>query len=52
MVINSGIVRVVYAGNYPDENSRQFLHQAGVELMHLPRIRPADSVYTPSGVSQ
>jgi dCMP deaminase len=48
MIINSGIVRVVYAGNYPDENSRAFLAQAGVELFHLPRIRPADSVYTPA----
>lgn len=37
MIINSGIKRVVYAGNYPDENSRQFLSEAGVSLVHLNR---------------
>jgi dCMP deaminase len=34
MIINAGIVRVVYAGEYPDENSRSFLAQAGVGLQH------------------
>ena len=48
MLINAGIRRVVYAGNYPDENSRLFLTQAGVELDYLPRPRPADSVYQPT----
>jgi len=33
MVINAGLVRVVYAGNYPDENARAFLSQAGVALI-------------------
>jgi dCMP deaminase len=47
MLINAGITRVVYAGNYPDENSRQFLEIARVELTYLPRRRPADSVYHP-----
>ena len=47
MLINAGIRRVVYAGNYPDENSRQFLQLAGVALEHLHRTRPADSVYHP-----
>lgn len=37
MIINAGIVRVIYAGNYPDENSRQFLAEAGVDLIHMPR---------------
>lgn len=37
MIINAGIERVIYAGNYPDENSRQFLAAAGVELIHMPR---------------
>ena len=32
MIINAGIVRVVYAGQYPDENSVAFLAQAGVAL--------------------
>lgn len=47
MLINAGIKRVVYAGNYPDEHSRQFLHAAGVVLDYLPRPRAADSVYHP-----
>ncbi|MGQ9597996.1 MAG: deoxycytidylate deaminase [Anaerolineae bacterium] len=32
MIINAGIRRVVYAGNYPDELARTFLEEAGVEL--------------------
>ena len=47
MLINAGIHRVVYAGNYPDDNSRRFLAQAGVILDHQPRVREADSVYQP-----
>ena len=31
-VINAGIVRVVYGGQYPDDNSVAFLAQAGVAL--------------------
>lgn len=31
MIINAGIRRVVYAGHYPDEIARGFLHEAGVE---------------------
>ena len=48
MIINSGISRVVYAGNYPDENSRNFISEAGVTLDHQPRLRQADSVYHPT----
>jgi len=44
MIINAGIVRVIYAGNYPDENSRQFLAEAGVELLHMPRAKSNASV--------
>jgi dCMP deaminase len=47
MLIQAGIRRVVYAGNYPDEYSRQFLAEAGVQLVHLPRERSGDSVYQP-----
>ncbi len=47
MIINAGVRRVVYAGNYPDAYSREFLAQAGVTLEHLPRQRPGDSVYRP-----
>ncbi len=32
MIINAGIRRVVYAGDYPDELARAFLEEAGVEL--------------------
>jgi dCMP deaminase len=48
MIINAGIRCVVYAGNYPDEYSRLFFDQAGVELIHLVRVRSGDSVYHPS----
>jgi dCMP deaminase len=50
MLINSGIQRVVYAGNYPDLNSRDFLQTAGVVLDHLPRARSGDSVYHPENI--
>jgi dCMP deaminase len=50
MLINSGIQRVVYAGNYPDLNSRDFLSTAGVVLDHLPRARVGDSVYHPENI--
>jgi dCMP deaminase len=32
MIINAGIQRVVYAGDYPDDIARGFLEAAGVEL--------------------
>ena len=47
MLINAGVRRVVYAGNYPDDYSRQFLVAASVELVHLAWQRPADTVYQP-----
>lgn len=51
MLINAGIRRVVYAGNYPDENSRLFLSEAGVTLDHQPRLRTGDSVYRPESAA-
>ncbi len=48
MLINSGVTRIVYAGNYPDEHSRSFLNIANVALVHLPYTRPADTVYQPA----
>lgn len=48
MIINAGIIHVVYAGNYPDSYSRQFLEDAGVVLENLPRPRSADTVYQPT----
>lgn len=47
MLINAGVQRVVYAGNYLDNYSRQFLAEAHVQLDHLPRPRRADSLYEP-----
>ena len=35
MLINAGTRRVVYAGNYPDQHSRAFLEEAGVELVRV-----------------
>ncbi len=35
MIINAGIKRVVYAGQYPDNIARQFLAEAGVSLQRL-----------------
>jgi dCMP deaminase len=32
MIINAGLIRVIYAGHYPDQNSVAFLAQAGVAL--------------------
>ncbi len=37
MIINAGIVRVVYAGDYPDEIAVGFLKEAGVELVRFAR---------------
>jgi len=37
MLINAGISRVIYAGQYPDDYSRQFLAQANVTLHHMDR---------------
>lgn len=50
MLINAGVERVVYAGDYLDENSRQFLAAAQVKLEHLPRPHAAKSASTPTVV--
>ena len=36
MIINAGLKRVIYAGEYPDELARNFLAEAEVELAHFP----------------
>ena len=36
MIINSGIVRIVYRHGYPDEFSMQLLKEAGVEIEQMP----------------
>ena len=35
MIINAGIVRVIYSRAYPDPIAEEFLHGAGVELLHF-----------------
>lgn len=35
MIINAGLTRVVYGGEYPDELAAQFLNEAGVELVRF-----------------
>jgi len=42
MIINAGLVRVVYAGAYPDPYAAGFLQQAHVRLDYLP-WPPADA---------
>jgi dCMP deaminase len=36
MIINAGLKRAIYAGEYPDELARNFLAEAGVELVRFP----------------
>jgi dCMP deaminase len=45
MLINAGVQRVVYAGNYLDMHSRQFLAEANVQLEFLARPRHAHNHY-------
>ena len=35
MLINAGIVRVVYHEDYPDEGSLEFLKLAGMEILKI-----------------
>ena len=35
MILNAGIRRVVFSGDYPDPTARQMLEAAGVELVRL-----------------
>ena len=35
VIINAGLARVVYAGDYPDPQARAFLSEAGVALVHF-----------------
>ena len=36
MIINAGLKRAIYAGGYPEELARNFLTEAGVELVRSP----------------
>ena len=35
MIINAGITRVVYEGNYPDKYSLEMLEESGIELVKI-----------------
>ncbi len=35
MILNAGVRRVVFAGEYPDRVAREMLEAAGVELVHM-----------------
>ena len=35
MLINAGIVRVVYKGDYPDDMSKAMLEEANIELVKM-----------------
>ena len=35
MLINAGIVRIVYKGDYPDELATSLLQEAGIELVRF-----------------
>ena len=37
MVVNAGLVRIVYAAPYPDPVAEQLLHDASVELVRFPQ---------------
>jgi dCMP deaminase len=39
MLINAGVVRIVYDGPYPDDLAREMLAQAGVGLVRWPNAR-------------
>jgi dCMP deaminase len=52
MLINAGIVRVVYNGDYPDDFSMELLREAGVELIRVPdSVGSDESVATQIEVS-
>ena len=36
MIVNAGIRKVIYSGDYPDELSLQIFQEAGVELVRFP----------------
>lgn len=35
MIINAGVTKVLHEGDFSDDNARQFLHQAGIELVNI-----------------
>ena len=43
MLINAGITRIVYTGDYPDEFAMSLLQEAAIEMVRLPKPSEAAS---------
>jgi dCMP deaminase len=43
MLINAGIVRVVYSGDYPDDFSASMLEEAGIEVVRITSSNDSNS---------
>lgn len=43
MLINAGIIKVVFTGDYPDTFAMELLKEAGVEMVRLPKPSPINS---------
>lgn len=44
MIINAGITRLVYVGDYPDDFAIAMLKEAGIEMYRLPVISEGDAL--------
>ena len=44
MIINAGIIRVIYEGDYPDDFSKELFRAANLEVLRLTedRLEPVD----------
>ena len=47
MLINAGIVRLVYVGDYPDEFSMSLLQESGMEVVRMPAVASTSEVCVP-----
>ncbi|MCX6375280.1 MAG: deaminase, partial [Armatimonadetes bacterium] len=43
MLINAGIVKIVYTGAYPDDFARSLLEEAGIELVRIAGVEKSAS---------
>ena len=47
MLINAGIVRLVYVGDYPDEFAMSLLEESGMEVVRMPAVASTSEVCVP-----
>ncbi|HET6456952.1 MAG TPA: cytidine/deoxycytidylate deaminase family protein [Armatimonadota bacterium] len=47
MLINAGIVRLVYVGDYPDEFAMSLLQESGMEVVRMPAVASTSEVCVP-----